>query len=110
MRAGKLRHRITLQGPGEVQDPDSGEMLAGWTDIATVYGSVEPLSSREFIAAQAGQSQIVARVTIRYRSGLTSDMRIVHRGTVYNVAGALPDAKSGREYLTIPVTAGVNDG
>ena len=65
---------------------------------------------REFLAAQANQSQVVARMVIRYRDGLHAAMRIVHRGKVYNPAGFLPDADSGLEYLTIPVTQGVNDG
>ena len=37
-------------------------------------------------------------------------MRILHRGQVYNIAGLLPDRVSGLEYITIPVSAGVNDG
>jgi SPP1 family predicted phage head-tail adaptor len=110
MRAGKLRHRVTLQQPGHSQDPQTGEMLPGWQNVATLWASVEPLSAREFIAAQAGQSEITARVTIRYRPGIDATMRILHRGQVYNIHGPLPDPESGRHYLTLPVSMGVNDG
>lgn len=37
-------------------------------------------------------------------------MRITHRGKVYNIAGVLPDNMSGLEYITLPVSEGVNDG
>ncbi|KPB96501.1 Head-tail adaptor protein [Pseudomonas syringae pv. maculicola] len=37
-------------------------------------------------------------------------MRALHRGRIYNIHGALPDAKSGLEYLTLPVSEGLNNG
>lgn len=111
MKAGKLRHRIIIQHHDSFQDMNTGEMVTGWTDFASVWASVEPLSARDFIAAQANQSEISARIVIRYRPGILSTMRIIHRGKVYNIEGPpLPDADSGLEYLTLVVSAGVNDG
>lgn len=110
MRAGKLRHKVTIQAPSTTQDPKTGEMLAGWVDIASVFASIEPLSAREFIAAQAQQSEISARVTIRYRPGITAAMRLLHGDRIYNIHGVLADPKSGLEYLTLPVSEGVGDG
>ena len=110
MRSGKLRHKVTIQRPGLTQDPESGEMLPGWADVATVWASVEPLSARDFIAAQAGQSVVVARIVIRYRPDVDAAMRVLYRDKFYNIQGVLGDAKSGLEYLTLPVSEGVNDG
>lgn len=110
MRAGKLRHKVTIQAPGLTQDPVSGEMLPGWTDFASIWASIEPLSARDFIAAQANQSEITARIVIRYREGILPTMRILHRGRVYAIQGVLSDAKSGLEYLTLPVSEGVSQG
>lgn len=112
MLAGKLRHRIDFQVLGEVQDPTSGEMVRGWSTIwPKVPASVEPLSARDMIAAQAAQSEATARVVIRYRAGVLPTMRIIHRGDVYDIKGpALPDQGSGMECLTIVVAKGVNDG
>lgn len=110
MRIGKLRHRVTIERPGSTQDPNTGEMIPGWAPVATVWASVEPLSAREFIAAQAGQSEISARIKIRHRDGINATMRVVHRGQVYNIEGVLPDPESGRHYITLPVSEGVNDG
>ncbi|MCW8278920.1 phage head closure protein [Pseudomonas sp. PCH199] len=112
MRAGRLRHRITFQSPGLVQDPGTGEMLPGWETVwEKVPASVEPLSARDLIAAQAGQSEASGRVVIRYRAGVLSTMRILHRGDIYEIQGQpLPDPESGLEYITILVAKGVNDG
>jgi SPP1 family predicted phage head-tail adaptor len=109
LAAGKLRHRVVIQSQSRSRSA-SGDVLVSWRDVATVWAAVEPLSVREFISAQSQQSQIVARITVRYREGLTADMRILHRGQVYNPQGWLADPESGFEYLTAPCTAGVNDG
>ena len=110
MRNGKLRHRITLQRPGLSQDPQTGEMIPGWQDVAPAWASIEPLSAREFIAAHAGQSEVTARIVIRYRADVDATMRALHRGKVYNIHGVLADPKSGLEYLTLSVSEGVNNG
>jgi SPP1 family predicted phage head-tail adaptor len=112
VRAGALRHRITFQVPGLTQDPETGEMLPGWENLwEKVAASVEPLSARDLIAAQAGQSEASGRMVIRYRAGVLPAMRILHRGDVYNIQGPpMPDPVSGLEYLTILVAKGLNDG
>lgn len=110
IKAGQLRHRIDIEQITITQD-SSGDAVKFWAALySSVPASIEPLSARDFIASSAVQSQIVARITIRYRSGLNAAMRINHNGTIYNISGILADKNSGLEYLTMPVTAGVNDG
>ena len=85
MLANRLRHSITIEQPSHTQDPDTGEMLTGWSVYAQdVRAAIQPLSAREFIAAQAGQTEIDTRITIRYRD-VTPAMRVVHRGRIYNI-------------------------
>lgn len=104
LNAGRLRHRVTIQVPQHTQDPQTGEMVTTWASFAeNIAAAIEPVSVREFVAAQAVQSRIEVRIVIRYRSGLNAAMRLVGSdGTIYNPQGFLPDADSGREYLTIP--------
>lgn len=112
MQAGKLRHRCTIERPAEQQDPVSGEMIPGWEVVATAWMAIEPLSVRGFIAANATQSEVTGQLVMRYRPGLQVDstMRVRKGNAVYNIEGVLPDKDSGREYLTLPYSAGVNDG
>lgn len=113
LKAGRLRHRVEIQQKVAGQDPVTGEQTYTWQTVSgmdSVPAAIEPLSAREFIAAQATQSQIVARIVMRYREGLDAAMRIVHKGKIYNPHGFLPDADSGMEYMTVPVSTGVNEG
>ncbi|MGP1293443.1 phage head closure protein [Serratia sp. CY31944] len=110
MQAGKLRHRITLQKPEKVQNPDSGEMEDTWLDLTTIWAEVVPLSAREFVAAQAMQNAVTTRITIRYRQDIEPKYRILFRGKILNIEGILSDPKSGLEYLTLPCSEGVDNG
>lgn len=110
MQAGKLRHRVELQQSVTGRNPETGGVIDEWQPVATVWASIEPLSAREFIAAGATQASVTTRITIRYREGVTARMRAIYRDKVYNIEGVLPDPRSGREYLTLPCSEGVNDG
>lgn len=106
----KLRHRVTIEQRSVSQD-SSGDMVTTWsTFAANVPAEVAPLSVREFIGSQSLQSAITARIMIRYRAGLTADMRILHNGKIYNPQGWLPDPDSGLDYVTAPCTEGTNQG
>ncbi|MCY1513286.1 putative phage head-tail adaptor [compost metagenome] len=109
--AGALRHKVTIQRQQQVQNPATGSPMYTWVTVwDRVPASIEPLSARDFIAAQAVQSEVTARITIRHRAGVTASMRILHNGKVYNIRGVLADPDSGRAYLTLPCSEGVNDG
>lgn len=112
MKAGVLRHPIEIQQFTEVRDPVTGEFgEPDWQAFANTWASVEPLSAKDLIAAQAAQSEATARIVIRYRTGILPTMRIIHRSQIYSIEGPpLEDDKSGQEYLTILVSKGVKDG
>ncbi|MCB0190645.1 MAG: phage head closure protein [Anaerolineae bacterium] len=86
MRAGKLRHRVVIQQNTPTRDTDGAE-LESWSTVATVWAAVIPLSGREqFINAE---DQTVAlsstRIEMRYRSGLTTRMRVTWSGHTYDI-------------------------
>ena len=112
MQGGRLRHRVAIEQ--RVETPDvNGDLVTSWAPVADeVPAEIVPLSARELMAAQATQSEVSARITIRWRSGLKASMRIrrLDDGRVYNIAGIVEDNCSGREWITLPVSQGVNDG
>lgn len=79
MQAGKLRHRITIQEPVVARN-GFNEAITTWSAVATVWASVEPLSGREFFAAEHVQSEITHRIRVRYRAGIAPTMRVVFNG------------------------------
>ncbi|ORL58110.1 phage head closure protein [Pseudomonas putida] len=114
--SGDLRHRVDIQRRQQVQDPMTGEIIETWVTLwHAVPAKIADASFRELIAAQAVQSKLSARVTIRYREGLDATMRIVglckcHQGRIFNPAGWSHDLDSGVEYLTASCSEGVNEG
>lgn len=79
MRAGQLDQRIRFESLVIEQDPALGPQPGAWTEVATVWAEV-----RDVLPSKA-ESQVQGirlgskpvRVRVRYRVGLTSDMRIV---------------------------------
>jgi SPP1 family predicted phage head-tail adaptor len=110
-RAGQYRHRVDIQDWSEVRDEETGGFVEAWTTVfADVPARIAPASGKEFLAAAAIQSEIIARIVIRQRPGLNAKQRILHNGDIYNVHAWLPDPDSGRDYVSAPVSKGVNEG
>lgn len=113
VESGTLRHRIEIQEYRYIsQDPVTGAEIRQWQRFHECWASVEPLSVRELVAAQANQSKVTMRVKIRYVDGIDAGMRIVRkvRGVeqILNIEGVQPDPDSGLEWLTLPCSAGVS--
>lgn len=75
MRAGRLRHRITLQFNSPSRGA-AGEVVDSWSDQFTVWASIEPLKGEEFLEGQAQSQKVTYRVEARYRSGFTPEKRL----------------------------------
>ena len=108
MRAGRLRHWITLQSatPGITRDAFGGSIPA-WADTATLPAEVRELTGRELLAAGAERHEVTFRVWIRHRSDVAAGRsRIVWEGrTLEVVHSADPDGRgSALEILCKEVT------
>ena len=76
MQIGKLNQRIQIQEATETLNAQGGVNLT-WSTIATVWGSVEPVSGREMREGDAQQARVTHKVKLRYRSGLSAKNRLV---------------------------------
>ena len=78
---GKMRHRITFQRFSGALD-DFGDPLQmdddNWADVATTWAAIDPISGREFYAAEQSQSEVSHKIRCRYRTGLDTAMRIAY--------------------------------
>ena len=74
MRAGALRHRLTIESKtaGSPTRTATGASALSWATLLTVWGSLEPLSGRRLEAAQATWPQATFEARIRFRSEVTS--------------------------------------
>lgn len=109
-QAGKLDQRVTLQGVN-VTRGTSGGVVKGWADIATVWAAVRHLSGNERQVSSAGGQVAEARteITIRYRAGITAQMRVLYRGAVYNIRH-VNNLMARNETLILTCDTGANDG
>ena len=93
MRAGLLRKRVTIAQESRTPDGRGGYAL-DWTTVATVWGDLRDLSSRERLAAQQLESDIAVAITIRHRTDITSAMRATVDGVNYQIRGVRdPDGR-----------------
>lgn len=107
MRAGALRHTLVIEQPTETQD-GHGQAVPSWSTFATVPGSLDPLSGREFIAASQVQAEVAARARIRYLAGVTSKMRISFDGKVYAIVAVI-DRELRHRDIELLLAEGVTD-
>lgn len=82
---GLYRHRITIQKLVRQQDDlgqDSGEE---WVDVSKHWAMIKTLQGREYYAAAQAQAEKKSRFVIPYEPGITSDMRILYDGRVFDI-------------------------
>lgn len=84
IKAGDLRQLVTLQKPVSRVN-EKGRRITGWEDVATVHAGKADVSGREFYVAQAYHAEDVVTWTLRWREDITTEWRLVHHGTQYNI-------------------------
>ena len=90
MQAGSLRFRLTFEKPVRLLD-ESGEVIVDqWIEAFTVWGSLEPLTGREYMSASEFRAGITTRARVRWRRDLDPAMRIRCNGVTYDIAAILP--------------------
>ena len=99
---GKYRHRITIQrydgtvdAYGDVRDDED----ENWADIRTTWAAIDPVSGREFYAAEQSQSEVTHKIRCRYFEGLTPSDRIVHQGRKYRIISVIDWELRHESYL-----------
>ena len=101
MKASKLRQRATIQSYTTTRS-STGAIKQDWSNLYSVYCSFEPLSVKDILTAQSSSSKITARLTMRYREGIDTSMRVLYKNKVYQIEGnPLEDKNSGKEYMTL---------
>jgi SPP1 family predicted phage head-tail adaptor len=74
--AGRLDRRITLQQKTITRGNLGGHQEV-WTDVATVWAEVRELSGREIFNAKAVGSSATRMITLRHRSDVHADQRVM---------------------------------
>jgi SPP1 family predicted phage head-tail adaptor len=113
MKAGALRHRVTLQqrsepslGTDTAGDPiTTGEFGAGtWADVATVKAAIEeqlPRANQEGFSADALRAGVVYLIRLRYRADVLVDWRVKFGARIFNITSVINPRARGRETILV---------
>ena len=98
VRAGTLRHQVTIQADTLVQNAFN-EWVHGWADVATVWGAIEPNNGSRFFEAMQSNSEVQGAVRIRYRSGIDASMRLLFGTRVYKIISVVNYNERNKELI-----------
>lgn len=95
MQAGWLRAYVTFQTLSPSLD-GFGQPTNSWSNTLNVWACINDISGSELIKSMALDSEATTRITVRYRTGITAAMRILHDGVIYNIKSP-PIDKTGKK-------------
>lgn len=104
MQATQMDKKITVEAKTVTQDPDYGTEVVTWVPVAArIWANVqdELPSKSERVTQGIRVATRPARIRIRYRSGITSDMRVIVHGQserIMQIVGG-PAELGRREWL-----------
>lgn len=107
--APELRNRVTIQHYTEGGRDEDGFPIEGrWSEYKKLWAKITPHSAKDLLAAQAEQSEVVARMKIRYREDITTKMQVVWKGRIYSIKSqALDDNEDSYTYCTFLLGQGL---
>jgi SPP1 family predicted phage head-tail adaptor len=113
LSAGQLNHRIRIQQPTTVKD-SLGAPTQVWTDVATVWADIQPLSGREARIADRVSAELTHQITVRHCPDLddpqaVSRMRVLFRGRTFSIHAALNDDEANVSVILL-ASEGIRDG
>lgn len=93
MRAGRLRHVVTLERQSATKD-SFGEVVDTWTTLGppTVRAAKQPLNGKEYFAAGGENSEVTTRFRMRYQTAiadLNNSDRLVHGSDIYDIESVI---------------------
>lgn len=113
LRAGQLTRRLKIQSRSTTQDSYGGPGLV-WTDIATVWAEIQPLTGRELESAQRMASEVSHQITVRYQAlfadpKVVAGYRAIYKGRIFNIHASMNEDERNT-VLTLLASEGMDDG
>lgn len=103
IRIGRLRHRVELQRKTPQLDSLGRQSRAAdnWTTTDKVWAEVLELSGKQAELAKQQAADASYSVTIRYRAGLDTTMRLLFRDRVLEIKAVLDSAGDQRQLVLL---------
>lgn len=92
---GELRHRMQLEAPVRTDDGAGGAAVS-WALEAEVWGAMRPLAGSEIVDADRLAGRVTHEIWIRYRAGVTPQMRLVLGTRPFDIRTVLDEEERHR--------------
>jgi SPP1 family predicted phage head-tail adaptor len=92
---GSLRKRITIQAETPASDGAGGYALA-WTNVMTVWADIAPSTGQKIFTDGHLEGHVTHHITMRYQTGITTDMRVNYNNRIFNIRAVLNNDESNR--------------
>ncbi len=88
--AGKYRYRIEIRNaPADTARDGFGRRKGTGTTLATVWAEKQDWAGDETAEGKRETASVIVKWKIRYRTGVSSEMRILHGADVYEILSIL---------------------
>lgn len=100
VKAGDLRHRVTLEQPVRTSDGAGGATIE-WQSAGDVWAAIWPRTASESFTSDRVTGSATHDIWIRYRKDVTPDMRMRHGNRIFAILGAI-DFEDRSRWLKCP--------
>ncbi len=100
MRAGRLRHRVTIQKVTRTNAAD-GSPVDTWSALDTVSAEVKTVSGTERWANERTMQEYDIAVRIRHRADIGAGMRLLYGARVFDIKAPLDPDERRRELVLL---------
>lgn len=97
MRAGRLRHRVTVQSASTSTD-SFGQTQPTWGSVGTYWANVRPLMGKEAERARQVRADATHVVEMRIPVSITPEMRLSYDSRTLNIVEVVNIDERDREY------------
>jgi SPP1 family predicted phage head-tail adaptor len=101
---GAMNIWATFQYSTVVRDGAGGQTKT-WHELCQTYIALEDIAGSEFYSAHALNNEVTSKARTRYRSDITTDMRVVVGASVYEIVSPPIDATGQRRELVLMLKA-----
>ncbi|MHA6685165.1 phage head closure protein [Mesorhizobium sp. A556] len=92
---GSLRTELALEACSP--QPDGlGGFSEVWTETATLFAKIEPVSATSVFGADQTLEAVTHRITLRHRAGVASGMRLTRGARVFEIVTVHDPDETGR--------------
>jgi SPP1 family predicted phage head-tail adaptor len=102
-RAGRLRHRLTIQRRSDGVYDELGHEANDWQTVGCVFAEVRDLAGRELERARQTVAEVSVSVTIRHFELLKPTDRFVFGKRVLNIGGIVDPENLKEEQIVLCV-------